>query len=260
MISSAKALGLAAALGVALFAGRRTASAATPTPSDYITDPVRVRRVQEQLTAMGYPTGFEPGVVNTPTLASVNQFLQDLGQPAVGGITARVEALVNRVFELERERLGSGSSSSGSSSGATSTSSTPSGSVTMDPLGGRVVTDRATIANVQRWLQGLGYDPGAIDGYVGTNTIRALHAFLADEGVTSRPSSITDAIVRLVRDAYGSGHLASTPTVVGGATEDGLMDAQTGRAIAAQNARDARIASVLEQTARRARGRGHRRY
>lgn len=249
MISSAKAVGLAAALGLALFAGRRSANAATPTPtpSEYITDPARVRRVQEQLTAMGYPTGWDPGVVNTPTLASVNQFLQDLGQPAVGGITARVEALVNRVFELERQRLGAGSSSSGSSSGVTFTpGGTPSGSVTMDPLGGRVVTDRATIANVQRWLQGLGYDPGAIDGYVGTNTLRALHAFLADEGSSSRPQQITDAVVRLVRDAYGSGHLASTPSAVSDAPAD--------------DARARRIASVLEQTARRARGRGHRRY
>lgn len=250
MISSAKAVGLAAALGLALFAGRRSANAATPTPtpSEYITDPVRVRRVQEQLTAMGYPTGWDPGVVNTPTLASVNQFLQDLGQPAVGGITARVEALVNRVFELERERLGSsGSSSSGSSSGVTFTpGGTPGGSVTMDPLGGRVVTDRATIANVQRWLQGLGYDPGPIDGVTGTRTLRALHAFLQDEGSSSRPQQITDAVVRLVRDAYGSGHLASTPSAVSDAPAD--------------DARARRIASVLEQTARRARGRGHRRY
>lgn len=253
MISSAKAVGLAAALGLALFAGRRSANATpTPTPSEYITDPARVRRVQEQLTAMGYPTGWDPGVVNTPTLASVNQFLQDLGQPAVGGITARVEALVNRVFELERQRLGAGSSSSGSSSSGSSSGvtftpgGTPAGNVTLDPLGGRVVTDRATIANVQRWLQGLGYDPGPIDGVTGTRTLRALHAFLADEGSSSRPQQITDAVVRLVRDAYGSGHLASTPSAVSDAPAD--------------DARARRIASVLEQTARRARGRGHRRY
>lgn len=208
------------------------------------------------MTALGYPTGWDPGVVNTPTLASVNQFLQDLGQPAVGGITARVEALVARVFELERQRLDTGSSSSGSSSSSSSGSSsgvtftpggTPAGNVTMDPLGGRVVTDRATIANVQRWLQGLGYDPGAIDGYVGSNTLRALHAFLADEGLNNAtPQQITDPIVRLVRDAYGSGHLASTPAAVSDAPAD--------------DARARRIASVLEQTARRARGRGHRRY
>lgn len=255
MISSAKAVAALSVGLLALLANRRSASASTPTTaSEYITDRARVQRVQEQLTALGYPTGWDPGVVNTPTLASLNQFLQDLGQPAVGGITPRVEALVARVFELERQRAsGSGTPSGPSpSTPSGSSSGTVSGTVIMDPLGGAVVTDRATIANVQRWLQGLGYDPGVIDGRVGSNTIAALHAFLADEGVTSRPTAITDAIVRLVRDAYGSGHLASTPAQINtsGATED------------APSARDRRIASVLEATARRqARGRTtHRRY
>jgi len=256
MMSSAKALGLAAVLGVTLLAGRRASAATpTPTPTGYITDPTRVRRVQEQLTAMGYPTGWDPGVVNTPTLASVNQFLQDLGQPAVGGITERVEALVARVYELERERLGtsSGSSSGGTSSGSSSSGQTQTGTVLMDPLGGRVVTDRVTIANVQRWLAGLGYDAGAADGLVGSRTLAAVNAFLQDEGETAGRTSITDAMVRLIRDAYGSGHLAGTPSQISssGATED---------ATPPNDSRQRRIAAVLDATARRARRTQHRRY
>jgi peptidoglycan hydrolase-like protein with peptidoglycan-binding domain len=254
VISSAKAVAALSVGLLALLANRRSASASSATPgasSEYITEPARVRRVQEQLTALGYPTGWDPGVVNTPTLASVNQFLQDLGQPAVGGITPRVEALVLRVYELEQQRAGGSSSST--PSGPSSSPPTQTGTVVMDPLGGRVVTDRVQISNVQRWLTALGYDTGGVDGLVGRRTLAALHSFLADEGVDSRPSSITDAVVRLVRDAYGSGHLAGAPSIVGGATED---------APPPPSARDRRIASVLEATARRrARGRTtNRRY
>lgn len=260
MISSAKAVAALSVGLLALLANRRSASASSAAPgasSDYITEPARVRRVQEQLTALGYPTGWDAGAVNVPTLASLNQFLQDLGQPAVGGITPRAEALVLRVYELEQQRAGGSSSSppSGSStpSGSSSSPPTVTGTVIMDPLGGAVVTDRVTISNVQRWLTALGYDTGGVDGLVGRRTLAALHSFLADEGVDSRPSSITDAVVRLVRDAYGSGHLAGAPSMVGGATED---------APPPPSARDRRIASVLEATARRrARGRTtHRRY
>lgn len=245
MITSGKALAALVGAGLILLGSRRSSAATSSgAGAEYITDPERVSRMQRALSEMGYSTGFGSGTVDVPTLAALNQFLQDLQRPAVAGITPSAYALVQQVYTLWLEELDRQGSSGPS--------------VELDPLGGAVVTDRVTIANVQRWLSGLGYDPGTADGLVGRRTLAAVNQFLQDEGQAGGRTSITDAIVRLIRDAYGSGHLAGAPTVVGGATEDAepLMDAQTGRALAARNAR---IASVLAATRARAQ-RGHRRY
>lgn len=271
MITSGKALAALVGAGLILLGSRRSSAATSSSAgAEYITDPERVSRMQRALSEMGYSTGFGSGTVDVPTLAALNQFLQDLQRPAVAGITPSAYALVQQVYTLWLEELDRQGGSSSSTDGGAYTSQSPSPapstgtvgssgpSVELDPLGGAVVTDRVTIANVQRWLSGLGYDPGTADGLVGRRTLAAVNQFLQDEGQAGGRTSITDAIVRLIRDAYGSGHLAGAPTVVGGATEDAepLMDAQTGRAIAARNAR---IASVLAATRTRAQ-RGHRRY
>lgn len=269
MITSGKALAALVGAGLILLGSRRSSAATSSgAGAEYITDPERVSRMQRALSEMGYSTGFGSGTVDVPTLAALNQFLQDLQRPAVAGITPSAYALVQQVYTLwleELDRQGGSSSSTGSAYTSPSPAPAPSSgtvgssgpSVELDPLGGAVVTDRVTIANVQRWLSGLGYDPGTADGLVGRRTLAAVNQFLQDEGQAGGRTSITDAIVRLIRDAYGSGHLAGAPTVVGGATEDAPpVDAQTGRAIAARNAR---IASVLAATRARSQ-RGHRRY
>lgn len=270
MITSGKALAALVGAGLILLGSRRSSAATSSgAGAEYITDPERVSRMQRALSEMGYSTGFGSGRVDVPTLAALNQFLQDLQRPAVAGITPSAYALVQQVYTLwleELDRQGGSSSSTGGAYTSPSPAPAPSSgtvgssgpSVELDPLGGAIVTDRVTIANVQRWLSGLGYDAGAADGLVGRRTLAAVNQFLQDEGQAGDRTSITDAIVRLIRDAYGSGHLAGAPTVGGGATEDAppLMDAQTGRAIAARNAR---IASVLAATRARSQ-RGHRRY
>lgn len=178
---------------------------AAPAGDAPITDPARIAAVQEALASLGYHPGFGRGSINTPTLSALSQFLTDQAgtRMEAAAIDPYFERLVLDAAAARAETAPPEPSAPpvAPAPPAPPEPSAPSGGGSlvgpiMDPYGGAVVTNGTRISAVQTSLRAMGFDPGPIDGRVGTRTLAATNAWIALRGApgSGEVRSITEPL------------------------------------------------------------------
>lgn len=141
------------------------------------------RAIQRELQIRGYETGASDGVVGQMTRGAIMAFEHDHGLP----LTAQPsDALLKAIVLGEAGKPGA----------QRGTPKSPEA--------------REVVRDVQRQLAKLGYKPGAQNGALGAQTIKAIRAFEADQALPESGRISGPLIARLGRLA-GSGRVAAAP-------------------------------------------------
>jgi peptidoglycan hydrolase-like protein with peptidoglycan-binding domain len=157
-------------------------SALPPRSGASTTTPDTVRAVQRELALRGYQTGVADGMPGLVTRAAIMAFESDHGLP----LTAEPsESLLQRVLL--------GSAEAARSQSGSRTEPTPEA--------------ERVIRTVQQSLASLGYQPGAVDGRLGEQTIRAIREFEVQQGLSETGRVSGQLVARLARLA-GQGRIA----------------------------------------------------
>ena len=131
-----------------------------------------VRKLQQDLTALGYYNGTISGHFGSKTEAAVMNFQKKNGLTADGVAGARTLEKIAAAL--------SGSSSSSSSSGSSSSSSSSSDSSLL-----KFGTQSEAVRTLQQNLKQLGYYSGSITGNFGNLTKEAVYNFQKSTGLTA---------------------------------------------------------------------------
>lgn len=143
------------------------------------------RAVQRELRAKGYEAGAVDGMAGLVTRAAIMAYEADRGLPLTGEPD---ETLLKRLVL-----------------GAEGEAPPPAGGASGDPGPEAEIVIKA----VQRGLESIGLKPGAIDGRLNANTVKAIRAF---EAAQKMPESgrISGALVARLARVAGQGTLTQT--------------------------------------------------
>lgn len=146
-------------------------------------DSALLERAQQILSGLGYYTGTVDGVAGPGTRSAVQRFQDDNGITPTGEID-------DYTWGLLQQRMAAGTGGAATSSGGGSGSS--------------------DIERAQEILTALGYDPGPIDGAMGTKTRNAIQAFQSASGLAANGQLNAETMAELdSRTATGSTEAAS---------------------------------------------------
>jgi peptidoglycan hydrolase-like protein with peptidoglycan-binding domain len=140
-------------------------------------DTETIRALQRELHQRGYGPLVSDGIMRPVTRAAIMAYEHDQGLPLSGEAS---EVLLGRVL------LGA--------------------SLSVEPASGtarKVATQRAAqvVRTVQELLAKLGYQPGAIDGRLSEETVRAVREFELDKGIAPKGRISADLLIRLTEAA-----------------------------------------------------------
>lgn len=119
-----------------------------------------IRGIQRQLLSQGYDPGPVDGVNGFLTRASIMAYQHDKGLPVTGEVSER---LLKQIVFGESNPLSAGSAKQ---------------TIPADTI--------ALVKAVQQILAKMGYDPGPIDGIVGTSTRRAIQNFEQEQKMPAK--------------------------------------------------------------------------
>lgn len=166
------AAGMLVPAALALSAGLAVATPALADEAD------RMSRGQQILSGLGYYTGAVDGVAGPATRAAVQHFQDDNGITPTGQID-------DYTWGVLQQRMASGTSTASSSGGGSN-----------------------DIAFAQEVLTALGYDPGPIDGEMGSKTRTAIQAFQNAAGLTANGQLNGETLSALRGRTEGGGEAA----------------------------------------------------
>lgn len=162
------------------------------TPSQLVT------AIQRELASRGYGSGKSDGVLTLETRKAITDFEKDHGLPPTGKPS---DELLRHILLGDADLSGAttgavASPRSGSevadATAATSKDETPAAAPKAD----------ATVQGLQQVLADLGYDPGPVDGAMGTETQRAVSAFQRDRKIAAT-GNVTPELLREIKRVTG---------------------------------------------------------
>jgi peptidoglycan hydrolase-like protein with peptidoglycan-binding domain len=159
--------------------------------------PQLVTAIQRELAARGYGSGKADGVLTLETRKAITDFEKDHGLPP----TVKPSGALLRHILL-------GDADGGATTGAVSPA--PSAAAAGVKPAAPANAD-ATVQGVQRILADLGYDPGPVDGTMGTATEHAISAFQRDRKIAAT-GEITPELLREIKRVTGHALASETAT------------------------------------------------
>ena len=147
-----------------------------------------VTAIQRELAARGYSGGPADGKLRDETRKAITSFEKDNGLPVTGSPS---DELLRHILLGEAAALGA-STGSLASAGGGGAAAKPSSTAPADP----------TVKQVQQILADLGYEPGPIDGAMGSGTEHAVGAFQRDRKIAST-GRITPDLLREIQRVTG---------------------------------------------------------
>jgi len=164
--------GAAAAGAAAPPAGAAAAGAAAPPAAPAAPPPpagqARVLGIQKALQKLGYDPGKIDGIMGPHTHAAVKKFQHASGLAADGVVGPKTQAALAKAL----------------AGGAAPPGGTPASPPAPAPAAHKAApAGHANVAGIQKALQKLGYDPGKIDGIMGSHTHAAIKKFQHANGL-----------------------------------------------------------------------------